>query len=76
MRSVAWGMQWFVLGEQGSSPGPGGKGGYGWVGCILAGEGRLAAVKEGGDNSVESKAEAIVEERKKLDCSGEKVEVY
>jgi len=68
-------MQWFAPEEQGSSPGPGGMGECGWVGCIPGEEGRSAEATGEGDNSVGSEAVVILAERQNFDCTEGKVEV-
>lgn len=61
-------MQWFVLGEQGSSLVPGEMGECGWAGYIPVEEGRSAGAKEADDSYVGS-------ERQNSDCIGERVGV-
>ena len=68
-------MRWFVLGEQGSSLGPGEMGGCGWVWCTHVGQGRSAEVMGVGDNSVGSEGVTIQVERQNSDCTGERVGV-
>ena len=68
-------MQWFALEGQGSSPGPGGMGECGWVGCIPGEEGRSAEVTGEGDNSVGSEAGAILTGRRNSGCTEEMAEV-